>query len=145
VTALEAVREIVLAAADLVDRAGARGFEIGYLNDDDDPQFARHGAQWWAHARYRGTRIIVEGFDRPDQAADALSRKLLTGAKCRCGKLVTLGRDGAIAFDGVRMADGTTWTVAEAAAAGQCLWTRTGARWNPSCDVPPVRVPGPRW
>jgi hypothetical protein len=133
VTALEDVREIVLATADLVDRAGARGFEIGYLNDEDDPQFAKHGAQWWAHARYRGTRIIVEGFDRPDQAADALSRRLLTGAKCRCGKLVTLGRDGAIAFDGVRMA------------AGQCLWTRVGARWNPSCDVPPVRVPGPRW
>jgi hypothetical protein len=121
------VQDAVVAAADLVNRAGARQFEIGYLNDEDDPAFATAGPQWWAHAQYSGTRIIVEGFDRPDQAAEALAQKLLTGAKCRCGKLVALSDGGAL-FTSGQMADGSTWTPEQARAAGQCRWRRAGSR-----------------
>ena len=52
----------LLAAVDLVGRAGASQFEIGWLNDEDDPAYAERGAEWWAKATYQGTRLIVEGF-----------------------------------------------------------------------------------
>lgn len=130
--------DVLIAAVDLVGRAGARELEVGYLNDEDDPAFAVDGPAWWAHAAYGGHRITVEGFDRPDAAAEALAVKILTGAKCRCGRLVALSDDGAVFTTGA-MADGTRWTPEEAKAAGQCRWRRDGRRWEPSCDAPPLR------
>jgi hypothetical protein len=129
-------RDQVVACADLVGRAGARQFEIGFL-DDEPPH------RWYAHAMYRGTRIQVENYDEPAAAARALAEKLLTGAKCRCGSLVALRADGAVAFTKVHMADGTAWTAEQAAAAGQCRWLLTGDRWEPSCPVPANRRKGP--
>jgi hypothetical protein len=129
--------DAVVAAVDLVGRAGATNFEIGWLNDEDDPVYAERGAEWWCKAQYRGTRIDVEGFARPDDAATALAVRILTGAKCRCGRLVRLhGDDAAFAHLDVAMADGTRWTAQEAAAAGQCEWRRDGAKWQPSCPEP---------
>lgn len=131
--------QLMLACVDLVGRAGGRKFEIGYLHDDVPVD----QAAWYAHVEYRGARIFVENHSGPAEAADALARKLLTGGKCRCGRLVALSRDGAIAYADTTMADGSRWTVAEARAAGQCLWKRSGARWDPSCPPPvdPGRPP----
>jgi hypothetical protein len=127
--------DAVLALAYLADRAGARAFEIGYNGTDDAPQ-------WWASVHYRGLRVQTEGHPQPSGAADALARKLLTGARCRCGKLVALSPFGALAHVVAPMVDGTRWTAAEAAQAGQCLWKRQEARWASGCDAPPVPYSG---
>lgn len=129
----------VIACANLVGRTGARHFEIGYLHDDVPVE----QAAWWASAQFRGARIQVDGHIHPAAAATALAVKLLTGAKCRCGKLVALSDRGARVFEDARMADGTVWTAAQAAAAGQCRWRLTGNRWEPSCAVPAQRRRGP--
>jgi hypothetical protein len=129
-------RDRVIACADLVGRAGARSFEIGFL-DDKPPH------RWYAHAMYCGVRIQVENHDDPGSAAMELAEKLLTGAKCRCGRLVALRPDGAVAFRKTTLADGTEWNAKQAAKAGQCRWRLTGGRWEPSCPVPANRRRGP--
>jgi len=95
--------DAVIACADLVGRTGARGFEIGYLTDE-------RAADWYAFARYRGARITVENQPGPVEAADALSRRLLGGGRCMCGKAVAL-----------------------ADTPGACRWTRLGKRWVGAC------------
>lgn len=133
--------DALVACVDLVGRTGATQFEIGYLNEEDDPAFAKHGARWWAHAKYRGNRIIVEDHAGPVEAADALARRLLTGAKCKCGKLVSLSSTGAM-FVSEHMADGSTWTPGDASRAGQCRWTRMGKRWHRGCEPDAVAEVG---
>lgn len=125
-------RDQVIACADLVGRAGARKFEIGYLHDDVPPE----QAGWYAHAVYRGARITVEDQPGPAAAATALAERLLTGARCRCGRLVKLRVYGALAFHKTRLADGSQWTISDAAQAGQCQWRRHKDRWEPSCPAP---------
>lgn len=109
--------DVVIACADLVGRAGASGFEIGYLHDDVPAE----EAGWYAHAQYRGARITAEDHRSPTGAALALAERLLSGATCRCRQPVTLsdGRPG-------------------------CRWRLVGQRWEPGCDVAPVRVSAPR-
>lgn len=107
--------DVVIACADLVGRAGASEFEIGYLHDDVPAE----EAGWYAHAQYRGARITVEDHRSPTGAALALAERLLSGATCRCRQPVTLsdGQPG-------------------------CRWRLVGQRWEPGCDAPPVRVNG---
>lgn len=121
--------DAIVACADLVGRTGATAFQIGYLHDDVPVE----QAGWFAHAQFRGARISVEDHRGPVEAAEALCRRLLTGAKCRCGRLVALSDEGAIAFDG-HLADGSRWTTEQAAAAGQCRWRRMGPRWVRGCE-----------
>lgn len=118
------------AAVDLVPRTGATGFRIGYLHDDVPVE----QAGWYAYAQYRGARITVDDQPGPVEAAEALARRLLTGARCKCGKLVALNNAGAMAYEAPVMADGSRWTVQAAANAGQCRWTRVGARWVAGCE-----------
>jgi hypothetical protein len=119
--------DAVKACAGLVSRTGATAFQIGYLSDDPP-----HG--WYAYAQYRGARISADDQPGPVEAADALARKLLTGAVCQhCQGLVTLTSAGAVAYPGM-MTDGTTRTAAELAAKPQCRWTRMGARWVAGCQ-----------
>lgn len=128
----------LIAAVDLGQRAGASGgFEFGW-DDDDNP------TEFYAEVAFKSHKVRGEG-PHPQAAGIDLARKLLTGGKCRCGKLVALDDEGAAAFDQAQMADGTTWTADEAAAAGQCRWRLVGNRWEPSCDVPPIRVKGERF
>ncbi len=122
-------QDAVIACADLIGRTGATGFQIGYLHDDVPVE----EAGWFAYAQFRGARITEDNHRGPVEAAEALARRILTGGKCRCGKLVSLSDDGAVAFGG-RMADGSTFTIEEAKAAGQCRWTRIGARWEMGCQ-----------
>jgi hypothetical protein len=101
--------DAVVALADLVGRTGAREFEIGWVHDDVPSE----EAGWYATAKFKGARITEEGAG-PTEAADALSRRLLTGARCKCRKLVALSDYGAVAYSDVKMADGSTWSEAEA-------------------------------
>jgi hypothetical protein len=121
----------LIAAVDLVGRTGAKHFEVGYLHDD----VPMEEAAWYAHARYRGTRISVENQLGPAEAAEALALRLLTGAKCACGKLVALSGDGALAFRNPVMSDGSRFPLDEAVRAGQCRWKRDGERWVSGCGL----------
>lgn len=123
-------QDALLACTDLVGRTGAKGFEIGYVHDDAPTD----QAGWYATAVYRGAKVIADDHPGPLEAAEALAVRLLTGAKCKCGKLVALGPDGAFAFFDAPMADGSRWTAAQAAAAGQCRWRRVGSRWFRGCE-----------
>jgi hypothetical protein len=106
--------DAVLACADLVGRAGASEFEIGYTGDETDPR-------WYAHAKYRGARLQVQDHRDPTGAAMALAARLMRGATCRCRRPVALS-DGAKG----------------------CRWRLVGQRWEPGCDAPPLKVDGPR-
>jgi hypothetical protein len=109
--------DAVIACADLVGRAGARGFEIGYLHDDVPVE----DAAWYAMATYQGTRLMADEHRSPTAAAMALAERILGGAACRCGQPVALSDD----------------------AAG-CRWQLMGQKWQPGCDVAPISVPGSR-
>lgn len=100
------------AALDLIGRTGARSFEIGYLRDD----VPLEQAGWYAHAQYRGARITAEDHPGPVEAAEALARRLLTGARCvNCDKVITLSGE---------------------ASRKTCRWTRLGTRWEKGCQQP---------
>lgn len=109
--------DIVIACADLVGRAGASGFDMGFVRDDVPVE----QAGWYATAYYQGARIMVEEQPSPTAAAIALAQRLLRGAACRCGKVVSLsdGQPG-------------------------CRWRLAGPRWEPGCDAPPLTVSGGR-
>jgi hypothetical protein len=122
--------DAMVAAADLVGRTGARGLQVGYLHENAPAD----QADWYAYVQYQGARIMVEHQVGPVEALDALANRLLTGARCQhCRGLVALSPFGALAFDSM-MADGSTWTAAEAAKTTQCLWRRVGRRWIRGCE-----------
>lgn len=124
--------DALIACVDLVGRVGARGFEVGYLHDDVPSE----QAGWYAHCKLRGTRITAEDHRGPVEACDALSRRLLTGAKCKhCGGLVTLSDTGGFAFQSATLVDGTVWNAEDAAKAGQCRWRRMGPKWDRGCEA----------
>lgn len=132
-------RDAVVAAADLVGRAGAREFEVGWLHDDVPSE----EAAWYATATYRGARIMTDDHRGPVEACEALARRILEGGRCaHCGGLVALSDSGAVAFEEAHLVDGTTWTAEQARAAGQCRWRRLGDRWVRGCeDSHPKRGP----
>lgn len=135
--------DALIAAVELVGRAGATGFQVGYLHDDVPAE----EAGWYAHAQYRGHRVTVEDRKSPTEAAEALALEILTGAKCtHCGGLVALSDRGAMfrsTGGWVELADGSLWTEEQARALPQCRWTRMGATWKRGCesDGPPDRRP----
>jgi hypothetical protein len=108
--------EQMTAAVDLAKRAGARSFEIGYLHEGVPIE----EAGWYAHALYQGARVTVDNQAGPIEAADGLARKLLTGARCGCGKPVALGGIGK---------------------PGECAWHREGPVWVSACGRGTVRPP----
>lgn len=124
--------ERLAAAVLLIGHTGATTFEAGYLHDD----VPTAEASWWATATYRGAKISVEKQAGPIEAAEALALRLLTGARCRwCGGISTVSPDGAIAYPGSTLTDGSKLPESREGleALGQCLWGRVGARWEPGC------------
>lgn len=117
--------DVVLAVAHLADRAGAQEFQLSWdcpHTIDEVPE--THNCPdvvWRAEVRYRGARIITKDFASPSAAAIALAERILDGATCRCGQLVSLS-----------------------ASSPGCRWRLVGAEWTPGCNVPPVSVPGRR-
>lgn len=105
----------VIACMDLVGRAGAREFQIGYLHEDVPIE----EAGWYATAFYQGARISVDDQPSPTHAARGLAMRLLDRAQCRCTKPVAL-----------------------TPTPGACLWRLEGRRWEPGCDAAPLAMPG---
>lgn len=105
--------DMVMACAHLVDRSGASGFEIGYVNEDVPIE----EAGWYAHAQYQGARLTAADHRSPTLAALALAERLLRGARCKCRQMVTLSD-----------------------AAPGCRWRLVGARWESGCDDEPIHV-----
>ncbi len=107
----------LFAAVDLVNRAGAKSFEFGYLHED--APIAEAG--WWAQAQYKGAKLMAEHHVSPGHAAEALALRLLAGATCKCGEQVAL-------------------TDAQPG----CRWKLTGegqqARWVSGCDAPSIPI-----
>lgn len=122
--------DVLLAVTDLLKRTGATEFNVGYLHDDVPSE----EADWYAYVQYQGARLTVEHHSSPTEAAEALARRVLTGGRCKCGKLVALDEEGAQFFPGAAGPNGEKWTAEEAAAAGQCQWKRVGPRWNSECE-----------
>jgi hypothetical protein len=110
--------DVIIACADLVGRAGAQGFEIGYVHDDVPVE----EAGWYAQASYQGARLIAQDHRSPTGAALALSERLLRGARCKCGLAVSL----------------------DDARSKCCRWRLVGKRWEPGCQAPALRYDGPR-
>lgn len=107
--------DLIIACKNLVSRAGASAFEIGYLSDEPPHR-------WYAHAQYRNARITVEDHPTAALAVLALTYRLLRGALCRCGNPVALSDDHS-----------------------GCRWQLVGSRWEPGCDAPPIKMaPGLR-
>lgn len=126
-----ATSDVVIAAIELIGRTGAKDMTFGYLHDD----VPIADAGWWAHAQFRGARIMVENQAGPDQAIEALAKKLLTGGKCtHCGGLIALSPFGARFFPGARMADGSEFSEEQARNTPQCLWRRVGQHWVMGCQ-----------
>lgn len=104
--------DALVAAIDLAGRSGARSIDVGYHEDEPEPD----ALNWYAQAHYRGARIMGEGRD-PIEAAEALARKLLRGALCRrCGEPILLSSVPAVARG--------------------CRWTRNGRKYEPGCGKP---------
>lgn len=119
----------LLAAVELVGRAAANELEIGWT-DDAGPR----PGDWYATASYRGTRVIVEEQEGPDDAVEALAFRLVVGGQCvHCGRTVTVQRD-----------DGLVCTIAGHAVLDEdaimeeadavCVSHRAGRHWLRGCD-----------
>lgn len=127
--------DVFKAAENLVGRTGAKNLTFGYLHDD----VPMEEMGWYAKAQYPGAVIMVENQPSPDEALVALCERVLTGAQCqRCGGLVQLRDDGAMAYPDAPRPDGTRWTKEEIESAGMCRWQREGPQWDPSCTLPPA-------
>jgi len=105
--------DVVMACADLAERAGARDFEFGYVHEGVPVE----EAGWYAHVNFKGARVIVQDHTSPTNAAFALAQKLLANGLCRCGERVTLTDFNA-----------------------GCRWRLMGPRWEPGCAVDPIEV-----
>lgn len=106
----KAVQDAALAIADLCHRTGATQLEVGYLHDD----VPNSKAGWYAHAQFRGVRVIYESSVGPIDACDGLARHLLEGGGCtHCDRRITLLSSGR---------------------SRRCRYRRIGSRWERSCD-----------
>lgn len=111
--------DALIAATDLAKRSGATEFEIGYLRDEETEghPVRFEDAGWYAKCNYKGVELNSGEKSRPDEAADALSRRILSGGQCtHCKKTVTLSSHS----------EG-------------CHWRRMGERWERGCIEPPAR------
>lgn len=108
----EATQERMMAAIDAIARSGAKGFEVGYL-DEDVPA---HLARWYATATYHGAKQSSQEHPDPASATEGLMAKLLVGGRCvACGQRITL--EGWAGDDKPK----------------RCVWHRVRACWVPGC------------
>lgn len=113
-----------VAIADLCQRSGARNFEVGYLYDEDDPEFSTRGPCWWAKAQYRGARLFAEDHPDPAAAADHLASLILDGGHCQYCQRAT-------------QAAATAMGEMVPARGGPCVWRRDHDVWLAGCGAQP--------
>lgn len=108
--------QAVVAAADLIGRAGATEFAWDCPHTPDEgPDHNCPHVTWTCSAKYRGHRIFTDPQPYPGQAANALAVKILEGGLCRCG-----------------------WPASITKQPDACHWKLVGQRWEPGCDAPPI-------
>jgi len=112
---VEMYADAVMACAELVGHSGATTFEIGYLHDDVPSE----KAAWYAHALFKGTRVIAQDHTSPTAAAIELAERILANGRCKCGRPVALS-------------DCTD---------GCCRWHLAGKHWVPGCNAAPITMP----
>jgi hypothetical protein len=125
----------MLAAVEVIGRAGATNFEVGYLDDEVPSEMAR----WWASAKWRGTKVLVEDETGPDVAAEALAFKVIVPGQCvHCGRTITVRRiddDGTpliYTISGHPLLDEDA--IEETGLDALCVWNRRGRHWLRGCD-----------
>jgi len=131
--------EALIASVDMIGRTGARQLQFGFANDSAETVAE---ADWWASAYYRGARIMVQHETDALAAVAGLVRKLLQGAYCKCGRVVTLYEHWATVGNKEVLHGRGFWSKQEQVNAGSCRWSRRGARWESSCDADPIPIPG---
>jgi hypothetical protein len=110
--------DAVMACVELVGRTGAKDFEIGYLRDEETEghPVAIEDAGWYAKCTVQGHILAAEEAQGPSEAADGLSRRILTGGQCtHCKQTITL-----------KSGPG-------------CRWRRMGSHWERGCIPEPLR------
>lgn len=107
--------DAVVACAALVGRSGGKAFEVGFLEDGYvEGTVPIEKARWYAQASYMGARLIADEKAGPDEAADALARRILAGGRCtNCGFTVAIGKQHQ---------------------SKRCTWYRDGPVWVRGCD-----------
>jgi len=96
------------AGIELIGRAGAKAFEVGYVHENVPVE----DAGWYAMAQWNGVKIMVDKRTGPVEAIEALARKVLNGSVCtHCGQPISLSGDRE----------------------GICRWTRRGDSWVRGC------------
>lgn len=142
--------DAVVAAAELVARAGGRSFEFGF----DDENVSMGEPNWWAQATFRGAKIVTERlYPYPHEACEAVARRILDGANCtHCGCTVTLATTTKEALELVESSSFGEQRVREirqlapkhqqeeiikrvSRAEGVCRWTREGKTWRRGCET----------
>lgn len=119
------------AMSHLVQRSGGSEMTIGWTcnhdrrgGDDLPDEHLCDSIVWYVSARFQhldGHRLEV--FDpSPKGAADAMAEAILSDGYCRCGRRVTLDGAGGLGAE------------------PECFWSRTGDRWESSCDAPPMPI-----
>lgn len=107
--------DALIAGVDLVERCGAKAFEVGHVHDDVPIE----QAGWWASAEWNGRKEFVDKHRGPVEAVEALARRLLEGGMCtHCRQKITL--TGGVGDD-------------------VCRWTRMGRKWRRGCETPARR------
>lgn len=120
----------------MVGRTGARNLQFGFYHDPPIPGVPN----WWAFAQYKGARIMAEHQQSPLLALQALVERLLLGAHCKCGRVVTLYEHWARVGNAELLHGRGFWSAQAQARAGSCQWTRRGDRWESSCDAEPIPI-----
>lgn len=107
--------DMILQAADMAARMGARSFQIGWTTDDVPIE----EMGWYAHAQFRGARITAESTG-PAEACDALVKQLQERATCfACRRTVAWGKRERARL----LSEGTPY----------CPWKVKAGRWEPGC------------
>jgi hypothetical protein len=116
--------DLVVAASDLVSRAGGSSFEVSWdcphvgMGEPVHEDHACADVVFTAKAMWNGY-VIARSSARMGQACQMLAEVLIEGGRCRCGLLCTTD---------VSSPDRRTWVL-------------SGQKWAPGCDVAPVKMP----
>lgn len=109
--------DAIVAAAELIGRAGGKEFEVGFL-DEDAPV---HLARWWASATFNGAKVMVDEQPSGALACELLARQVLDGGLCtHCRRVVRIRPEGHVEdrYKGPK----------------PCAWHRVGPTWKRGCE-----------
>lgn len=112
----------IVEAVEMIGRAGARSFEVGYHpafdvegNELDGASTPASEFRWWAKATFKGAALAVDDWPGPALATLALVQRVRKDARCaHCERLIAWGSKRR----------------------RYCWWTQVDGRWEPGCRSP---------